>query len=96
MVKKILVTLVVCVWITLNSSQECGFSEEAIVPPRLTVINKTSWPASVYWRAQNREYNTIINAHSREIWEMLLKLLRSKSRHMGKYGVPYFRNTQFL
>jgi hypothetical protein len=67
MVKKILVTLVVCVWITLNSSQECGFSEEAIVPPRLTVINKTSWPASVYWRAQNREYNTIINAHSREI-----------------------------
>lgn len=83
MVQKICITLGLCLGFTLYGSQESGCIEEAVVGPCLAIINKTSWPASVYWKAQAKEYNTIIDAHSRETLGIITDIV---SLEIGTYG----------
>ena len=64
MIQKVLVIIGLYMCCTLFSSQEPASSERPVDRACLKIINQTNWPASVYWKAQNKEYNTIVDAHS--------------------------------
>ncbi|HML19097.1 MAG TPA: hypothetical protein PKD74_00805 [Candidatus Dependentiae bacterium] len=83
MVQKIFITLGLCLGFTLYGAQEFGYIEEDTAGPCLTIINATSWPASVYWNAQGKEYNTIIDAHSRETLGIIAEI---DLLEIGTYG----------
>jgi hypothetical protein len=46
-------------------------------------MNETGWPASVCWRAQGKEYNTVLNAYSCEVLGALSDIT---SLEIGTYG----------
>lgn len=83
MVQKIFITLGLCLGFTLYGAQEFGYIEEDTAGPCLTIINATSWPASVYWNAQGKEYNTIIDAHARETLGIITEIVVLE---IGTYG----------
>lgn len=57
-------------------------------PPNLYIVNKTAWPASVFWTVNGRKFNTVVNAYRSEMLGLLSTI---ENLEIGTYGEMWGR-----